>query len=527
MKTGLSRLVLALLTLLVLAVPAWAEGPILHEYFEPDPSDDLRLQATTRSGSMPAAMDTESGVVQAPDADKNPYGSETTYGGTSTPDSTDASYRVDRNTTQPNMVGYDDPFIPAITPFKRLFAYDAVDDGLQLVVYDKGLDPLEIGGEPRPGEDAFYADMVVDLAKDTPVRIPSVGPGARVLAATLSPHTEFTLWRDGADNWFIKANERRRVRLVMQLSIARAVFGSEFADVAWGRLAPVVPPLPASVRATARDVLGEIGVSPVLRPRAALQRLVSYFRGFAPSTALPEASGGADLYRELALSRKGVCRHRAYAFVLTALELGLPARMVRNEAHAWVEVFDGNIWHRIDLGGAADQMEVSETDTRQQHLPPDDPYAWPDGSQSGREMAERALADAAEAETSRAPDETTSRQRDPAPAPVPQNPSEQDPDDPRPPAQLSYQVQERGVRRGEAFRVSGRVMVEDHGCAHARVDVALLDPDDNRIAIQSIASDAEGRYDMPVVMPLKVDVGDYEVVVSTPGTASCGPGLAK
>ena len=43
---------------------------------------------------------------------------------------------------------------------------------------------------------------------------------------------------------------------------------------------------------------------------------------------------------DLALSQKGVCRHRAFAFLVTALGLGIPARMVINEAHAWVEVLD-------------------------------------------------------------------------------------------------------------------------------------------------------------------------------------------
>ena len=60
--------------------------------------------------------------------------------------------------------------------------------------------------------------------------------------------------------------------------------------------------------------------------------------------------------------QKGVCRHRAFAFLVTALGLGIPARMVANEAHAWVEVRGETGWQRIDLGGAAAAIEedVSE-----------------------------------------------------------------------------------------------------------------------------------------------------------------------
>ena len=88
-----------------------------------------------------------------------------------------------------------------------------------------------------------------------------------------------------------------------------------------------------------------IGVSRAQAPREALRRLVSYFRAFAPSEDPP--TGHDDVYLDLALSQKGVCRHRAFAFLVTALGLGLPARMVTNEAHAWVEVSDSRRWHRI------------------------------------------------------------------------------------------------------------------------------------------------------------------------------------
>ncbi|HXK16612.1 MAG TPA: transglutaminase-like domain-containing protein, partial [Polyangiaceae bacterium] len=375
------------------AIAAQAEGPILHEYIEPNPAEDVELSATTQDGAMPAALETESGVVQAPESGDHKPKAEHAYGGNATPDSIDASFRVDRDTTRPDSVSYDEPFIPAVAPFKRLYAYDAVDESFELTVFDKSLTRLEVSGKPGPADDQFYADLFVDLAPGLPVRIPSVAPGSRALVARTDPEMPFVLQRDRADNWFMTGDARRRVRLIMQLAAPRAALGSDMADATWGELLQKLPPLPPAVRSAALDVAREIGVSQKQSPRQVTAALVGYFRGFGPSEVTPKASRGAALYQELALSRKGVCRHRAYAFAVTALGLGLPTRMVRNEAHAWVEVYDGVRFHRIDLGGAAGRMELDPRTADHLYRPPPDAFNWPAGSASGQGMLEGTLED--------------------------------------------------------------------------------------------------------------------------------------
>src|SRR5262249_46167120 len=148
-----------------------------------------------------------------------------------------------------------------------------------------------------------------------------------------------------------------------------------------------MPGLPERTKNEGIRVARQIGVVDGTGPAEALRILVRHFRSFAPSTDRPR-SAGTDLYRELATSQQGVCRHRSYAFVVTALALGIPSRFVRNEAHAWVEVFDGVRWHRIDLGGAADHLDSPDS-TRLPHVPPRDPFEWPQGSESGLSMADR------------------------------------------------------------------------------------------------------------------------------------------
>ena len=53
-------------------------------------------------------------------------------------------------------------------------------------------------------------------------------------------------------------------------------------------------------------------------------RLSSYFGGFEARELAP-AETTADTYTDIALSRVGVCRHRAMAFVITAAATGLRA----------------------------------------------------------------------------------------------------------------------------------------------------------------------------------------------------------
>src|SRR6185503_18059339 len=89
-------------------------------------------------------------------------------------------------------------------------------------------------------------------------------------------------------------------------------------------------------------------------------------------------------------SQKGVCRHRAFAFLVTALGLGISARVVTNEAHAWVEIEADGLFRRIDLGGAAGAIDEGTADARPAHRPPPDAFGWPQSdSGSGSQAAER------------------------------------------------------------------------------------------------------------------------------------------
>ncbi|HEY8076335.1 MAG TPA: transglutaminase-like domain-containing protein, partial [Labilithrix sp.] len=337
------------------AAPADAQrpGPVLHEVIPPDPREDVALSVPL-DGELHAAIDTPRGPIAAPDPNKPPQAQgEAPYSNSPRDGIPDSTFDPDRHTQRPDVLPYDDPFSPSTAPFKRLSAFDRVDASYTLSVRDPSTRPLAISASPPPdpSEEKFYADMVVDLGAGQHVKIPSVGPDARVLAARAGVGTQdvrFRLYRDGADNWFIESEVSTRARVVMELAIRRAAFGGDFGNPSWAEMLPV-PPLPPKVTRSATEVAARIGVSRRMSPRDVVAKLVSYFRGFSESDEPPAQT--TDIYLDLALSKKGVCRHRAFAFLVTALYLGLPTRMIVNEAHAWVEVYDGHMWRRIDLGG--------------------------------------------------------------------------------------------------------------------------------------------------------------------------------
>jgi hypothetical protein len=239
------------------------------------------------------------------------------------------------------------------------------------------------------------------------------------------------------------------------------------------------------------------------------------------------------------MSRKGVCRHRSYAFVITAHRLGLPARFVHNEAHAWVEVFDGALWHRIDLGGAAGRMEYERPPEVPLHRPPKDELPWPShaapasaapgipgsGSSSG------ARADGSDREEARGADlpgrSSLSLEEARGFPTSPEGP------DPRASvegralraaeSEVSLDLGHQAIRRGHPLRVLGHLKGPGSQCGFGRVDFALRTTEGRIIPLGSLPTDAQGAYAGEVVIPLEVPVGEHHIQVTSPGAPGCGP----
>ncbi len=504
---------------------AWA-APVLHEFLAPDPREDLTLGALTAAGGFPSTIDTQSGVVGAPDMVRPPSADARAYGSTRRPE--DALFRPDRDTRQPPPVAYEDPFSPAVTPYKRLQIFDAVGPDYGMRVARPGLAKVPVGGTLGANEEPFFGEMTVDLAPGEGVRVPTPGPGVRALRLHSVPQVPLELSHDGADNWFVRSTARARIRLLLELAVPRASFGAIAGNPRWADL-PAAPPLPPPQQRAAEAVNGLIGASRQMAFRDALARLVAYYRSFEESTEPPPASG--DIYVDLAKSKKGVCRHRAFAFVVSALALAIPARLVTNEAHAWVEVHDGTLWHRVDLGGAAAGFEDTTPQAdRVAHKPPPDPFPWPERAASARDVAER----------SRPPGAGQGPQGNGAPGgpggPGPARPggaataapafapppTTANADDLRPEARVTLRSLEGDVFRNQPLHVEGHVEAGGNPCANTRVDIVLVSKDTTPLG--SLATDEAGDFRGAVTVPATIGPGHYELTAQTPGDARCGPG---
>ena len=528
----IAKLSLAFIAAGTLSGGAGAQGAgpvVLHEFIPPNAGEDISFAATTLDGDLPAAIQTPSGIATAPDPQKPPS-TEHVYSGATTDDSPGSTYEPDRDTRRPNVEHYDDPFSPSTVPFKRLRAYDTIDESYTLRVQNQSLEAIPVGGSVGGGDEPFYGDISVDLIPGQPVRIPTVGPGARVLRLHTNPESQVELLRDGADNWFARGLSRNRVRLIVQIAIRRDAFGSDFPDVEWSRLSRHLRFTGfGHQREAFTRVAQAIGISQTQRPKEVLRKMVDYFRSFESSDDPPKGNG--DIYLDLALTKKGVCRHRSFAFLVTALYIGLPARMVVNEAHAWVEVNDGDLWHRIDLGGAAANLETNTDPNRPRYVPPPDPFAWPATADSGQDLGDR---------TRPQNQDQTSDPNNPSPtdptAPPPSTPPPTPTAPPTaPPAEVSGEptlidVAPVGgeVRRGFPFHLRGEVKSAGAPCPHVRVDVVLFSGVVKQgAAVGSLSTDDDGRFDGAVVIPRDFGLGEYRLRLETPGDARCRAGRSK
>jgi hypothetical protein len=520
------------LAVLAAAPPAaGAREVVLHEPIPPDARDDIALGVVVE-GDIPAALDTPSGLVRAPDPRRPPAPSDHTYTTRGDPGTT---FKADRDTRRPEVLAYDDPFDPSVAPFKRLVAFDAVNDRFELALHDAALSPIRFE-EPQSGDDRFYGDIVVDIGPDRHVRIPSVGPGTRVVHARASNgarEVPFRLLRDGADNWFVDGllQTGQKARLVLELAIPRRAFGGDFADTPWESM-PIPPRVPPNVAEVAARVNAHIGVSRALRPKQALEKLVAYYRSFVDSEAPLRSQ--SNVYEDLAMAQKGVCRHRSFAFMISALALGIPTRMVMNEAHAWVEVHDGTLWRRIDLGGAGRALSEGRH-AQVAYNPPTDPFSWPPGATRGQDLGEArpnapssAAGDSGSGGGGGRPGSSSGGSKADSPAiGTTQAPVAPTAGDARPAPQITLRIAAAKILRGKTLSVEGDVVADGDGCPWVSVEIALRDGSGARareVRLGALATDGKGHYAGSLVVPPTLPLGDYELRARTLGDSRCGRG---
>ncbi len=435
----------------------------------------------------------------------------------------------DRNTSREPWLNYHVVFDPAVIPFKRNSAKDTVRADGGLTVGDTVLRDVPIRApEADDGRSTFLGSVLVEFSPGIPVPIPSVSPESRLLSVEVAPDAQAQFFRDGADNLYVQASLTGRARVSYVLDAPHNWFTAK--SVTRARLNDIPqsmrPMLPKPIARDAEKVLRRIGISKRDSYKAALRKLVWWFRSFSPGTV---EAGEDSLYLTLALSQRGVCRHRSYAFVVTAHALGIPARYVSNEAHVFVEVYAPSAgWLRIDLGGGAQGMNVRGGEDHEPYAADlDDPWGFPPGFRFGySQRAARGGQGAGNPVEGLSSSNATGM-----PASVPDGSKSATPyvfrvNRNKQPSFTQLTSVVSSAFRGEGFQVAGRVTtMSGQAVRGGLVRIQLMNSElTQRIVILGhVRTDENGAFSTRVAIPLEVAPGEWQVIAEFAGDEIHGP----
>jgi len=537
----------AVLALAAAAGLALAQGggpkPVLHEPL-PEPASDhvpSPMIGSNASGT-PAAFSAGDKVLPKPAIDRKQIGKdEPVLGKTGFAADRDTQMKPDEKTGADPTLHYQSVFNPDVIPFKRMSSFDKVNDDQTLHVVSTALVEVPVGGTTDPrSRDRFWGDVLVQLTPGKDVALPSVAPDMRILSYEIKPRTSLKFSKDGADNFYVRSDEANASGTYRLIFLADADSGYFAPSLPKTRykvrdvLAHAPPELrdqlakmPDAVRKDAMQTLARVAVDENYDLGVAFNALVSYFRAFQEGKIAHPTN---DIYRDLCDSQTGVCRHRSFAFMITANALGIPTRYVENEAHAFVEVwFPERNWQRIDLGGAALRLDVSGAQDKTIHRPRgDDPFAKPpeygkgsysqlQGNISG--LTDRQLADKHrpldQAPSSGSFDSSgagsgASPDRISPDATLPPQP----PDPKKPTPTLRVTLADASAYRGASIHVEGIVQVDHKAVADHSVRIFIAPAGTafkGAISLGSATSGPDGTFRVDLPIPPSVTLSTYEI----------------
>ena len=458
--------------------------------------------------------------------------------------------KPDMQTGTDGTLRYVSVFNPDVMPFKRMSSLDGIADDYTAIIRSRALTDVPVGGATDGSRDRFWASLMVELRPGVDVAIPSVAPDMRILSYETQPNVRVTFSKDSADNFYVRSDESSaagQYRLVFLSDADAGYFAPELPQRRYSvakvrELAMregLLPVLPASVLPKARSAINDRGLRDTDELGDAFNKLVYYHRAFEAKT-IEDPTG--DVFWDLFSNQAGVCRHRSASFHVVANALGIPTRLVTNEAHAFVEVwFPERGWQRIDLGGAALRMQVENGKDKTIHRPrAEDPFAKPEEYSDGytqlegdiRGLSQQQL-DEAHKELGDGPasgdfddlfgngsgsgggsgtgddDDTLGPGEDPRGRPA--DPSKITPS-------VSITLAGDTGYRGETLRVEGRVETARAGVGGLRVDILLAPAGTGGrqpIRVGRGVTNPDGTFTVEAELPPDLELQRYELFVSS------------
>ncbi|MDP6944172.1 MAG: transglutaminase domain-containing protein [Myxococcota bacterium] len=535
-----------------------ADGEVLHQrlpvtragrssvpVFVYDPANPEGLPKEFQRDGVPFAAPAIDTKRSRGEVQYDPSGIRTRDGESRTqPDRPDATFDprgtlgtealADRDTEMEGTLAYHASFDPSVVPFKRNRALDLVTESGSLGIRPGPLEKVvPAGTQGGRDREVFWGSVLLSGRSGDTIPLPSVAASSRVLSIEASPAVTVTLWRDGAENFYVRPHfsddAHHTLRLVYLMDAPKQYFGRALPRGVRTRDVPhaMRPKLPAAMQRAADVVAARIGLSTQQDYRTLLRKLVRHFRSFEPGTPPPDSG---DVYRDLALGKRGICRHRAYAFVITAHGLGLPARYVFNEAHVFVEVWipgDTPGWLRVDLGGGAERLVVAGADDKLRHTPVEsDPFDRPAPyARQNRSGPSAGATDVVGLPPTRRQPPKRQEPRAPGrtgllPPPLPLVTASG-----APPTATTLAILAPVVYRGEPFQVSGTVTHQDGSHAVGQVRLVLLEVSTgNAIGLlRTVLLAPDGSYETSVTIPGSQAPGGYELVAEYLGGPAAAP----
>ena len=554
------------------AVP---DGPVLHIDVPPPAADNGGVDITNAGpalfgpnpteGQNPSAFAYGTKILPAPKSGASPAEAEPVYGRNGFAADRFTEMKPDEDTRGDESLQYVSVFNPSVLPFKRMSAMDSVRDDHTLYSSSSStLQDLPVGGAPTPERDLFWGDVAVQFEPGVDVPVPSVAPDMRILSYEVEPRLAVSFSKDGSDNYFVRSDESGAsgtYRLRFMVDAPASYFAPEIPqDLRVRDVAAQAPPglhkkMPKDIRSTVGRALSRLSLTPSSRLHEALNVLAQYFRAF---DARPLVIRSGDVYWDLFESQAGVCRHRAFAFMLTANGLGIPTRYLTNEAHAWVESWIPEVgWMRIDLGGAALRMEVDNAEDKSLYQPrgPDpldkpgsyaDSYTQLEGDINGlstEQIAERRQNTVQNEEAVSMP---PSERFDPG---APSKPAP-DADIPMPiigpgsdlpvlakervankrATQVRILEVDREGYRGEPVLLSGELRGDGEGLGGLPITILLAPAGEggrDAVVVGGTVTREDGTFAARAELPTNLLLQDYEIYASTPGDNRYAPSVSQ
>jgi transglutaminase-like putative cysteine protease len=529
----------------------------LHQELPLSDRKPTPLIGSAGGSGNPAAFQSGNKILVEPSADARKSGEPVLGQGGFAADR-QTSMTPDGNTGADGTLHYVSVFNPDVLPFKRMSSFDAVAAASYKLFVGRSTQvtvPVSGTADTDKTRDRFWGSLMIELGPGKDIPLPSVAPDMRILSYETKPPVRLEFAKDGADNFFVRAanpSTSGSFRLIF-LADADAGYFAPSLPTTSRRLTPGIveqaapsairQSLPADVRAQAELTLRKLKLNRDQDLGEVFNGLVAYFRAFE---AKPLAGSSGNIYRDLCDTKAGVCRHRSFAFMITANAVGIPTRYVQNEAHAFVEVwFPERGWQRIDLGGAALRMEVQNANDKTLHRPrAEDPFAKPPqyknnytqlegqiGGLSQQQIQDkRASLDdqpasgqfdtqAAGSGSGTAPDQTAPDPRLPV---APNDPKKATP-------VLEVLEADASGYRGAAIRISGRAHVNGKAIPDHPIDVFLAPKGDGRDHrhIGRAVTGADGTFRQEFSVPGDLGLATYEIWLGSPGDAYYNNALSQ